>query len=210
MDFTSPDLNKFTFVLLLVVPGVIIIYFRSLFINGQTPSGTEVILRYLTVSTLYQAIIYPMLKFISDAGGTTPLALWPVLVFMFPAIVGTLLGLEVRKGFLRRLYRRIGLNPVHPIPSAWDWKMGDMAGGWVYVTLKSGVGYAGYMSEKSFSSSTSQERDLYIDQLYSQPDGRGWQPLDRSLLICGGEISTIEFISDQDGGQQLEEANTPG
>ena len=80
---------------------------------------------------------------------------------------------------------------------------------WVFVTLKNDYKYAGRLGPDSFASSEIAERDLYIEQLYRWDDDGEWKPLNKSLLICGGEISTIEFIPDSPEGADDEETNSP-
>lgn len=204
LDFTDPD--SLALILFLIVPGVVILYFRSLFINGRPPSGGEIAIRYFAVSAIYQSIAYPWVNSIAKASGAPAFLLWPVVVFLLPAIIGILLGLEIHYGWVRKPLRRLGVNPVHATPGAWDWRLGNMKSCWVFVTLKNDYKYAGRLGPESFASSESAERDLYIEQLYSWDCEGAWQPLNKSLLICGGEISTIEFIADTTEGAESEEA----
>ena len=45
------------------------------------------------------------------------------------------------------------LYTVHVMPTAWDWKIGDMTEQWVLVTLKDGTRFAGLCGSDSFISS---------------------------------------------------------
>lgn len=190
------DLASYSSIMLslfLVVPGIVITYVRSLFINSRSSGGSEVIIRYFAISAAYQAFAYPMFAWLTGHDADITKSFWWVLVFIFPVAVGLLLGLEIHYEWLRRRLRRLGVNPVHAIPSAWDWRFANTNDVFVFVTLKNETKFAGLLSSGSFVSSDVSERDIYIDRLYSWDNEQEWAPLDRSLLICGGEISTIEF-----------------
>jgi hypothetical protein len=67
----------------------------------------------------------------------------------------------------------------------------------VLVTLKDDSIVAGDFGPSSFSSSDGEERDLYIECVYTIPgDGTPWKCIDGSkgIWISSGEIKTIEFF----------------
>lgn len=119
---------------------------------------------------------------------------WFALTFVGPAVLGLLLGVNIQKDLFRRVLQRCGLNPVHVIPTAWDWKFGVMKEQWVLVTLKDGTRFAGFCGNDSFMSSDPAERDIYIQWIYDIDDNNNWsQRGENGVLIAAGEISTIEF-----------------
>ena len=109
-------------------------------------------------------------------------------------MVGLLLGKEIQSDLLREFLRCCRLNPVHSIPTAWDWKFSKMGSQCVLVTLKNGTQFAGYCNDDSFMSSDPTERDIYISWLYDLGADKQWLERDESsVLITSGEVSTIEF-----------------
>ncbi len=79
-----------------------------------------------------------------------------------PAIIGVCMLANAQHMIFHRLLRKCKLQPVHPIPSAWDWKFSRYPQSfWVIVTLKSGDFVAGAFKADSFASSTVDERDIY-------------------------------------------------
>lgn len=176
-----------------IVPGFIALSVRSQFVAGRDPSDNKTaLLSYLTVSVIYGAFT---LIFVDPTAIHDSLGAWVGFVFVGPIFVGLLLGINIQRGFVRRLLHKLHLYPIHAIPAAWDWKFHGVAEQWVLVTLKDGTRFAGFYGTQSFTSSTPGERDLYIQWVYDMDEGGVWSRNDpeKSVLIAAGEIRTIEF-----------------
>lgn len=195
------SLDDFYRILGFLVPGLVVLFVRSQFVTGRRPPHSAAVLSYLTISVIYYALALPLLHLALSTSGTwqSPLA-WFSLIFVGPAGLGLLLGLNVQKNWLRRVLQRWHLSVVHPIPTAWDWKFGRSGYEWVLVTLKDGTRFGGFCGPESFMSSDPNERDLYIQWVY-EIDGEGqWSASDeRGLFIAAGEVRTIEFWSEKLG-----------
>ena len=181
----------------LLVPGIVILFVRSQFVTTRIASNAENLISYLAVSLIYHALALPFLDmFVSHnnlfVGG---MFAWFLYILIIPVFFGLAIGINIQKNFVRRALQGVGLNPVHAIPTAWDWKFGRMVTGeWVLVTLKNGTRFAGFCGPESFMSSEPDERDLYIQWVYDLDDEDSWRSRgETGLLVAGGEISTIEF-----------------
>jgi hypothetical protein len=106
--------------LFFVVPGLIMVGTRARFLGGGRIPLSEAGAIYLGYSALYLAVVLPILNRFGllSIGGLTDTAVWIALVFVVPAIIGCLIGLNARHDFLRRQLRKIGINHVHPIAAA--------------------------------------------------------------------------------------------
>lgn len=199
-----PSIDNLYPVLLFLVPGFIVLFVRSQFVTGRSPSRSTTVLSYLIVSIIYYALALPFIGLVLSAptpGKGWPLAAWLAgwfaLIIAGPAILGLVLGVNIQKDLLRRVLQWIGLNPVHVVPTAWDWKFGGMTPQWVLVTLKDGTRFAGFCGSGSFMSSDPAERDIYIERIYDVDDENNWNPRgENGVLIFAGEIQTIEFWPD--------------
>ena len=180
-----------------IVPGLIILFVRSQFVTGRRRSHSDELLSYLTVSVMYYALIFPFVEFDTESikgGFCMSTAWWFLQVFVGPAALGLLLGVNIEKALFHKFLRFCHLNPVHGVPTAWDWKFKGIGKHWVLITLKNGTIFAGFCSSNSSMSSDQNERDLYIERVYDIDANNRWTPRgDAGLLITGGEISTIEF-----------------
>ena len=195
-----PELNLFDnpyTVVGLLVPGLIVLSVRSQFLTGRRPSHSAALLSYLTVSVIYYALALPFVDFIlsfQKPDNSNVLLTWFVLIFIGPALLGLLLGVNIQKDLFRSVLQYIGLNPIHVIPTAWDWKFGNMTEQWVLVTLKDGTRFAGFCGDESFMSSDPSERDIYIQWTYDIDDQNNWSSRgENGVLIAAGEVQTIEF-----------------
>ncbi len=193
-----PDLksvDNLYLILAFLVPGLIASFVRAQFITGRSPSHTEAALSYLTLSIIYYALALPAVEYALSLQepGYRKSGVWFSLVFVGPALFGLFLGVNAQREWLRRLLQWCCLNPVHVMPTAWDWRFGTMKEQWALIVLKDGTKFAGFCGEKSFMSSDPKERDLYMERVYEIDEQNNWSPRDSSVLIGAGEIRTMEF-----------------
>lgn len=161
------------------------------------PPHNEAILSYLVMTLIYYGLAFPFVEYVLNVQEPPwwRAATWFGLVIAGPAILGMALGIGAQLGPVRWLLRKFGLNPIHPSPTAWDWRFGNMPEQWVIITLKDGTKFAGFCSEKSFFSSDPAERDIYVEKIYTWGDKDEWIDVgDKSLFIAHGQIRTIEFL----------------
>nr|WP_284701285.1 DUF6338 family protein [Rhodoplanes tepidamans] len=189
------SLDSLYLVLAFIVPGLIASFIRIQFTTGRAPSHSEAMLSYFTLSIIYYALALPVVEYILTLPetGRGRIIAWFLLVLVGPAAFGALLGVNAQLGLLRRFLRWCRLNPVHVMPTAWDWKSSTMRESWVLVVLKDGTRFGGFCGTNSFFSTDPKERDLYIERVYDIDENEQWSPRENSVLIAGGEIRTIEF-----------------
>ena len=94
----------------------------------------------------------------------------------------------------------MGLDSIHPIPTAWDYIFSRGVSTWVLITLNDGTRIGGYFGTASFASSESGERDLYLEETYEVSDDGSWKRLtrDAGVWIRGTEVRLIEFRNEED------------
>ena len=197
LDFLKAPENL-SVILFLIVPGIVIVYVRSRFISGRTPSHAENVLGYLVLSLLYYSIILPGIEpaLGVDEPWVARAAVWIVLTLVGPAFFGLLLGFWAQKNWGIRIANKIGLGTIHVIPAAWDWRFSKMPRGgmFVMVTLTSGERVAGLFGTRSFASSDAAEPDLHLEEEYDVDDDK-WEarPAKVGILIPVKEVRYIEF-----------------
>ena len=83
--------------------------FRASFTTGRIPPHKDALLAYLTQSAAYYALIIPVVEFVlARPPGYACVIAWAVLVFIGPAFIGFLLGLNARYGFTRTFLGWLG------------------------------------------------------------------------------------------------------
>ena len=111
------------------------------------------------------------------------------------------------KGIIRNLLGLLRIDMSHPIPTAWDYKFSDGNSYWLEVFLTDGKVVRGLYSGNSLSSSDSEYRDIYIEQLYKCENDE-WKSIDRTagIWIKPDEIKYIKFycLEDQTDEHQCE------
>lgn len=192
----------------LLTPGLVAVYVRALFPTERTPVPThsEAILRYFVISAVYYTLVFLVVDvdaISSRDSGLSGQLVWLVVIFLGPALLGILWGMEARKQFLGRLVGKIGasgMDTEQAATTAWDWKFRNTEDGHVLVTLKDGSQYAGLLGDRSFVSSDPDERDIYLEKVYDVNAENVWIDCGpRSVLIVANEIKSIEFLPEQRG-----------
>lgn len=189
-------------ILAFFVPGFVTSAVRSQFISTRKHTDSQAMPRYLALSIIYYALVFPVTTWLLTINDVYFKGLvWFGIVLIGPAIFGVLLGVNAQKDLVRRLAQQLGFDTIHVMPTAWDWKFARLQEAWVLVVLKDGTQFAGYCGCGFFFSSDPNERDLYIEQVYDVGQNNEWsRQTDKGVLITYGEIRTIEFWPVTSGG----------
>ena len=181
--------------LTLLTPGLIIVTIRTRAISGTYPDYKDRLVAFGLVSVFYFAVIAPI--FHIQSGVDLPLWLWKLLqYFLIPAAIGIALAYEHQLRILYRLAEWAGLSLAHHLPAAWDYTFEALpAGTFILVTLTDGTTIPGKMTKNSFASSSNEERDLLLEELWSVDSHGHWAKVDppRSILICGKDVKLVEI-----------------
>lgn len=185
--------------ILAVTPGFIIVFVRSQFLSGRILPYPAGFLLYLTVSTIYWAVLFLASDMLIAIGfwwdGSTLSTLrWLVFLVILPVIVGVITGVVSNRTLLYKSLKKVRLNPIHPTPSAWDWTFSDLNEQYVLVKLKNGAMFGGFLGADSFISSDPNERDMYIEEIFEIDDKDKWVTNGHGVYLTGRNISSIEFL----------------
>ncbi len=180
----------------LLAPGLIISTIRTRAITGSIPDIKDRLVSYALISTAYFAVVTPLFQALGSK--VTPLWVASVLQnFLLPVVLGIALAYVYQWRWSYRLAEKCRLHLAHHLPAAWDYVFEDLpAETFVLVTLEDGTQIAGKMSKDSFASSSKEERDLFIREVWETGDGeKQWTPLNppRGILLCGQRIKFIEI-----------------
>ena len=123
---------------------------------------------------------------------------WFGIVFLAPTALALCHAGMIQADKLGSFYRLLGLRPISPIPTGWDWIFSTTEPCFVLITLKDGTEIAGYFGKRSMASSDPDHKDIYVERVYTiAEEGQPWEPVERSLgmQIDGTNIAYIEFRS---------------
>ncbi len=192
-----PSASEVTGLAGLLAPGLIILAIRARFKDGAVPELRDQVLGYCVVSVAYYAAAYPI--FHASSGLLIAPWLWQLLqYFVVPIIVAFAVVVFDQSETFYEACKKLGLRLSHHIPAAWDYAFSGMIKGtYVLVKLQDGTQYAGLMGKRSFASSASSERDLFIEEVWSVEQQGVWKVVEprRGVLLCGRDIRWIEIFA---------------
>jgi hypothetical protein len=206
MMFTNYETVVYT--ALFLIPGFVMSSAYSNIIPSRTSDSQLTLFRFLMFSLLNYVIWWWLLyELIQRKYWDDHAVLWILILFALlivsPYVLGIIAGISTKKEWTRKLLKKIGINPIHSVPTAWDYVMDRPA--WVIITLKDNSTIYGFYGEKSFASTVPNERDIYIEVTYDFEEEQ-WISDDRSagIWIQHSEIKHIEFFNLSNGGEENE------
>ena len=185
----------------LVIPGIIILYFRSIMTSGKFQVNSEAILLYFALSLFYWALAFPVLGYLDTRPEKIYQSGWMVLPFIFfiPAICGLALGWLTQKDAAGKILSWFRIYKPHPTGTAWDYKFSTGKAYYIEVLTKDDVVIPGaYIrgngkNDTSFVSTNSEERDiLFYEREYDETTKESITT-ERQIWISKDEIKRITF-----------------
>lgn len=194
-----PKADELQSLIAALAPGLIILGIRQWFIAGPPPTLQERAIAYAAVSAVYYAVANPLAAFMK---GEIAVAAWVVdsgTYVLIPAVLGVIAAAGTKSDLTAKLFSRVGLQPVHHIPTAWDYAFSRLnSGTFILVTLSNGSQVGGLYGGASFASSSSAERDILIEEVWEVHESEWTQPATpRSILLCGRDVRTVEIMRSQ-------------
>lgn len=111
------------------------------------------------------------------------------------AVMATLIVIIKQKNLIYKMLEKLKIRSIHSTPTAWDYIFSQQHSDYVIVTLTDDTKIKGWFSTNSFASSDSEERDLYIEDLYYDEGEQEWvEDADSNgIYISKDQIKFIEF-----------------
>lgn len=200
MKFES--ISDLFFIVAVLVPGFTYTSALANFVPPKQGKSTEVILLGLLTATaanyaLCSPLIYLLLNGILFGHSPVGQAVaWFVIVGVVPVILALVSAYVAQRNLAVRIFAKLHLRSISPIPTGWDWIFGHTDPCYMVVKLKDGAEIAGYFGPRSMASSDATSRDLFIEKVYRIPADEGpWQPVERSsgIWVDGSQITSVEF-----------------
>ena len=191
-----PNMTELAGIAAALAPGMIILGVRSRAIVGIAVDYKDRLLAYAFFSAAYYAGMAPFFH-VATAHQMQP-GLWGFLFyFLMPLVIGILAAFEVQGEWIDRLATKCRLNLTNQTELAWDRAFSKwVAGQYILVTLEDGTGIAGRIDRESFASSSKNQRDLLIGEVWKTNLKGGWTEVlpQRSILILSKDIRSVEFF----------------
>lgn len=201
--FIFSTFNAVIYTVCFLVPGFLIDLTVSRFFYKKSEQVPLTLLRFLTFSCFNYAFwifIYLLPWDKSFLENPALLAIiFLVIIFISPLFLGLIFGFANQQQLVERGLAILGFRTLSGFPSAWDYKFSRIDEPlWVLVTLKDESQVAGRFGRKSFASSETSERDLYLEESYKLAEDNSWETVEGTsgILIKAEEIRYIEFLKD--------------
>jgi hypothetical protein len=199
MKFES--ISDLFFIVAVFVPGFIYRIVLANFVPVKQGRSNEVLMLGLLTATavnyaLCSPLIYLLLNGMLFASSPTgQAAMWFVVVGVVPVFLALVSAYSVQRDWAVRIFRRLRLRSINPIPTGWDWIFGRTEPCYMVVKLRDGTEIAGYFGARSMASSDAASRDIFIEKVYRIRDEGPWQLVERSngIWVDGSQISSVEF-----------------
>lgn len=198
MTIDSFDIVFYTAIF--VLPGFIIVSIIDIFNPCRKRSEGVLLLNCLLYSIVHCALWSWLYKLLFLLNKTHPYWYWLLLVIatvLGAVIIALIIGILKQKQLFRWIFSKLKIISVHSIPTAWDYCLSKADASWIVVTLQDDSKVYGLYSVGSFASSEPEERDLYIERIYSfNEENHVWGELESSqgVYIPKDQIKTIEFM----------------
>jgi len=197
MTITSLNMVIYTFMFL--VPGYITDEIISAIMPSKQHSDNVHLLRCMAYSVFDISLWYWLIVIVIEKIPEECAFYWLMLALVLILggfISGVVIGVVRCNGVLEKLLVLCHVHMENSIPTAWDYKFTHVNGGrWVIVRLKDGLVYRGLFYSDSFAGSDPDNRDIYIQELYTTNDKGDWNRVEKTdgVWISINEIETIEF-----------------
>jgi len=122
-----------------------------------------------------------------------------LLTIIGAALIAILIVFIKQKNLICKMLEKLKIRSIHSTPTAWDYIFSQQNSDYVIVTLTDDTKIKGWFSTNSFASSDSEERDLYIEELYCTEGKQEWieDKGSKGIYISKDQIKFIEFKKGQ-------------
>lgn len=202
-DLLKPE--TFEFFAKYVLAGFVIILVANAFVIGRKPRPAEAALEIVLYSLLNQLMwlaigsIAALMRDSIGIGWSGPSVALQFYseVLILPILIGSILGIGLKRRWLHPVLRALSLPIVDPYPRAYDHVFAEFEGqSLVIVAYADGKNIYGLFGYQSRAGRDPNHSEIFVEQLYEVDDLGQWTPSSppRSALVSLDGMRAIEFI----------------
>lgn len=176
LDIMSGN-NQIIYIIIFLVPGYIMNSVVNKVIPRDARSATDTTLQYITFTLLYCLLFINLLSnMVESILYIDSFEIWVYLGIILilvinPIVIGIITGLTYEFRIVEHLLIFVGLRPMSPYPSAWDYKFHCIKKySWLIITFINDTEMRAYFSGESSAGSTINELDIYVEKVYDFVD----------------------------------------
>lgn len=189
------EIDKFLNVLLFIIPGFISLKFYELFFPYESVDSQKQIIEVITYSCINYALLFWAILSIENNDIYHYSQYLYYLFYLFLLFIAPIFWVCLwRKLRTSKLFQKTMPHPTH---KAWDYVFSQRKPYWIIITLKNGSKIGGKYSNKSFTSSSPSDEQIYLEEhwVINKYNGFERKRIDtEGILVLSKEIVTIEYF----------------
>lgn len=190
------EIDKIFIFIAFVIPGFISIKFYQLLTPGHKAAPSNLLIDAISYSAInYSILLIPIVSVENSSLRTVHPQLY-LIFYIFVLFLAPTMWAAIWKKL--RESNNFQKNAPHPIPRPWDYVFSQRKPYWIKVFLKNGEVVAGLYAEKSFSSSSPESEQIYLQETWILNDKGGFERAKNQtagIIILSDQISHIEFTN---------------
>lgn len=188
------QIDKFLLFFAFVIPGFISIKTYELIFPGVSRSSSEKMIDAVAYSSINYALLALPIYGVEQSNLRANCGFLYYAFFLFVLFIAPVIWVLVWKYLRTREFFQ--KNAPHPTGKPWDFVFSQRNPYWVKVTLKNGTIIGGLYSEKSFTSSSPSEEQIYLEETWVLNENGGFERMKNNtagVIILASEISHVEL-----------------
>lgn len=202
--------SQIVVVVLFFVPGSVYLWTYERLVGRLTLTGTERLLRAVTMSAVVYAFFSAWLARLVALGIEENLNVQEGIAAAFVLVLAAPFALGVVVAQVRRRelsIRWLGwLTSIHPAPSAWDFAFEGTSRAFLRIKLRDGTMIGGAYGKRSFASSYPEPPSVFIEQAWRLGErGEFMEPMEGNLGIYVGldDVQSVEWVEVRHDGEEV-------
>lgn len=189
------ELDKMVLFIAFVIPGFISIKTYELLYPSAHSSSSKQIVDAIAYSCVnYALLIWPIMAVEANEWKNNSPNLYRAF-YVFVLLVSPIVLALVWRSIRNSKFFQIAV--AHPTQKPWDYVFSRREKYWVKISLKDGTKIGGKYAEKSFTSSSPSEEQIYLEESWIVNDKGGLErPKNRTagVIVLSDEIAYIELM----------------
>lgn len=182
-----------------IIPGFIVNSIISRFVPPKKEKEVIHFLLFLLYSILHCAIwswLYILIWGIREKNLSLFLLVLTLTALSTSFLLGILIGVCKKVNLLRKILNKFKCNISHSIETSWDYVLSKQKSSYVAILLNDDTKIYGWYGENSFSSSITDENDMFLEKSYDE----NWNLIEscQGIYIAKAQIKTINFYKGEE------------
>ena len=193
MNVWEPD--KLLLFIVFVIPGFVSIKVAGLLSPSESRQSSTQVIDAVSYSCFNYAVWSWAIYLIETNELRT---IYPLACSAFYLLLLLVSPVALAYGWTRlRSTQLFQAKAPHPIGKPWDYVFGQRKWYWIIVTLKDGTKIAGKYGQNSFTSSSPEKEQIYLEETWVLNEDGGFErprEMTAGIIVASDEIASVELF----------------